>query len=354
MKRKSVTIKDVAAEAGVSRQTVSRVLNDKGEVAADTRERILQIMDELGYYPNPAARGLSGQRTYNIGLIIPYSAAYLFSDPHLLQFFCGVDQIAGQRGFNLLFSTSRTDNVAESAADISAYERLLRSGYVDGIIVVETIASEKGRALLERYGYPWVTLGYGLNGKERYAVHADDRGGARQAMMHLLSLGHRRIGVIGGPQQGLVATEERLSGCRQALADHNLTLDETLLIWGDYTSESGYRAAAQLLDAPNPPTAIFALSDRMAIGVLRCLRERRISVPGAFSVVGFDDIPLAAEFTPTLTTVRQPALEMGQQAARLLLDVVEGYNITLDPISLPTELVVRDSTGPVLTGSEDC
>jgi DNA-binding LacI/PurR family transcriptional regulator len=356
MKRKRITIKDVAAHAGVSHQTVSRVLNAKDGVSEDTRCRVQEAITELGYHPNLAARGLSKQRTYCIGLVVPYSPDYLFSDPHLLQFICGVDHIASQRGFNLLLSTSQDGHPtptlkATPQENLSAYERLVRAVHVDGVIVVETIASHTGIELLDSHGYPWVTLGYGIGRRASQAVHADDRGGARQATMHLLSLGHRRIGVISGPVHGLVAIEERLAGCRQALEDHDLALDPKLLVHGDYTLRSGYQAAQLLMAVQPPPTAIFALNDRMALGAIRYLSAHGWRVPEDISVVGFDDIPfddipIAEVFDPSLTTVRQPALEMGHQAARLLFDLIEGHAPATEPIVLPTELVVRSSTGP--------
>lgn len=344
MRRKRITIQDVAERAAVSRQTVSRVLNSKGEVSVETRQRVERAIADLGYHPNPAAQRLSSNsRSNTIGLIIPYSPSYLYSDPHLLQFLCGVDQIAGQRGFNLLLSTSQQLHNDNAEADLSAYERMVHSAYIDGAIVVEAIVSEAGIALLEQFDYPWVTLGYGLKGRKPHAVHADDRGGARQALMHLLSLGHRRIGIIAGPAE-MFAVEERLQGCRLALEDHTLALDADLVVRGDYTPRSGYEGAQLLMVGDNKPTAIFALNDRMAMGAMRYLRDQGIRIPEEVSVVGFDDISFVEECDPSLTTVRQPALEMGHQAARLLLDLIEGYETAMQPIVLPTELVVRNST----------
>ncbi len=345
MNHKRVTIEDVAELAAVSRQTVSRVMNNKAEVSTKTRERVEAAMSELGYRPNPAARHLSGRRTNNLGLIIPYSPAYLYSDPHLLQFLCGVDQIAGQRGFNLVLSTAQQQQPeAGMQPDLSAYERMVHNAYIDGAILIETTVSEAGIALLEQFNCPWVTLGYGLKGRKPQAVHADDRGGARQAMMHLLSLGHRRIGLIAGPAD-MVAVEERLQGCRQALEDHALQLDPALIVRGDYTPQSGYEGARALLAGPVTPTAIFALNDRMAMGAMRYLRNQGLRIPEGISVMGFDDITFVEECDPALSTVRQPGLEMGHQAVRLLLDLIEGYETAMQPIVLPTELIVRNSTG---------
>ena len=348
MKRKRVTIKDVAAYADVSRQTVSRVINKKGNVADETRQRVQQAITELDYHPNPAARGLVHSRTNSIGLVAPYTSDVFFSDPHLLRFMCGVDHVAGQRNVSLVLSTGQLcdENETTQPDELTAYKRLTRAGYVDGAIVIETIATQEGIALLEQLGYPWVTLGYSettTNGTR--VVHADDYGGARQAMMHLLSLGHRRIGIINGTDQAPTAFRKRLIGCRQAMADHGLTLDAELIIEGNLTPESGYQAMIRLMAIQPHPTAIFALNDRMATGVLRYLTEHAIPTPQHISVVGFDDIPTAE--IASLTTVRQPALEMGHQAARLLFDLMEERTLPNQPIVLPTELIVRGSTGPV-------
>lgn len=335
---KRMTIQEVAAQAGVSRQTVSRVLNGKLDVAEATRQRVAQAISDLGYNPLPAAQGLARGHIQAIGLILPYTADYLFSDPHLLRFICGVDHIAGQRGASLMLAT------AAHGEPLAAYRRLADAGEMGGVIVVETGVCAEGAAILAERGYPQVILGYCPAGEETYAVHADDYGGARQATMHLLSLGHRRIGVLCGDAQSPTAIQQRLDGCRQALADHGLELDAAHIAAGDLTPESGYRAAAQLLAHAEPPSAIFALNDQMAVGALRYLYEHREQFPETISVVGFDDVPIAE--TLALTTVRQPSLEMGHQAARLLFELIDGHRITLQPIVLPTELVVRASTRP--------
>ncbi len=337
MKRKRVTLKDVAAEAGVSRQTVSRVINAKDEVAHATRQRVEQAIETLGYQPHPAAQGLARNHSRTIGLVIPYRPDTLFADPHLLRFICGVDHVAGQRDAGLMLAT------ATGGDPLSAYHRLLQAVDVDGVLVVETGVCAEGARLLAARGYVWVTLGYCPPQAETYSIHADDYGGARQATMHILSLGHQCIGVIRGDAQSPQAIQQRLAGCRQALADHGLALDDVLIADGDLTPESGYQAAARLMAAATPPTAIFALNDRMAEGALRYLREHGWQVPEQVSVVGFDDVPMAE--SADLTTVRQPSLEMGHQAARLLFELIQERTPPISAVVLPTELIVRASTG---------
>lgn len=345
MKTKRITIADVAERAGVSRQTVSRVMNHKGEITEETRQRVEAAINTLGYHPHAGARGMTQRRAYILGIVIPYAANYFFSDLHLTQFICGVDDIAGQREVSLLLSTALTHTEPAKIEELSAYKRLNNAVYMDGVLVIETVASRVGTQLLQSQGYPYVLLGYPAPGSSDYAVHADDAVGARQATMHLLSLGHRCIGVIGGTDQMPTAFEERLAGYRMALGDHNLPFDPVYLVRGDLTLTSGYHAAAQLMALPTPPTAIFALNDAMALGAWQYLQAQGWQIPEQVSLVGFDDIPMAT--TQSLTTVRQPTLEMGHQAARLIFELIEEHAMPTRAITLPTELVVRGSTGVV-------
>ncbi len=337
--RKRVTIKDVAAEAGVSYQTVSRVINHHASVRPETRARVLEAIERLNFRPNLAARGLPQQRTFIIGLVIPYEADYLFRDPHLLAQISGIDAEANARGYNLLLSTE-----GGSGDDLEAFERLLRNQVADGVLVVETARSHAGCALLAREQYPFVSLGYAPGAPPSCAVHANDREGARQATLHLLKKGHRRIGIINGPPTGAVqAMEERLTGHRQALQEAGLTFDPTLMVYGDYTRPSGQRATEQLLALPDPPTAIFAFNDRMAMGAIWAIRAAGRRVPDDIAVIGFDDIPAAADFSPPLTTVRQPSKEAGATATRILFDIIEGNPPPATEVVLPAEFIIRES-----------
>ena len=348
VKHKRVTLQDVADQAGVSRQTVSRVINNKDGVADETRARIQNTISAMGYRPNLAARGLTQQRTHIIGLVIPYTPDYLFNDPHLMKQMSAVDQILGLRGYTLLLTTAVANGTLSdpSTRELSAFERLLEAGYVDGVILCETPFSPAGMELLKQHNYHWVILGYHLGaGDDAFAVHADDRGGARQAIMHLLSLGHQRIGIISGPEKSIRAVDERLAGCRIALEEHHLELDPALVTHGDFTMESGAEAAAQLMQQTPPPTAIFALNDRMAIGAMQYVQVQGFRVPQDISIVGFDDVPISKMCNPKLTTIHQPAQEMGKQAARLLFDLIEDQSMLPQPVVLPTEEIVRDSTG---------
>jgi DNA-binding LacI/PurR family transcriptional regulator len=270
--------------------------------------------------------------------MVPYTSDQLFSDPHLLEIMRGIEAEANLREYNLLLSTARAP--AEAA---SACLRLLRSDAIDAAIVVETLDLQSFTAALTEQTAPWVVIGYAQHAGT-YTVHADDYDGALRATRHLLDLGHRRIGLITSTPRPF-ALEERLRGVRDALGAAGLTLDEALITIGDFSTASGEQAAQQLLACPQPPTAIFALNDRMAFGVVRAAAERGLRVPEDLSVVGFDDISQAALLTPALTTVRQPGYALGVAAARLLFALLDGEQPEASG-PIPTELVLRGSTAP--------
>jgi DNA-binding LacI/PurR family transcriptional regulator len=337
--KKRVTIKDVAAQAGVSYQTVSRVINHHPNVRSATRDRVLSVIAALNFRPNLAARSLPSRRSLIIGLIIPYDADYLFRDPNLLAQISGIDAVANAHGYNLLLSTA-----GDSDSALEAFERFIRNQVADGALVVETAGGQAGSELLTQQGYYHVSLGYHLDGTAPYAVHCDERAGAKAATIHLLKQGHRRIGIINGPSYGAVAAmQERLLGHQAALQEAGLSFEPTMMVYGDYTRPSGQIATRQLLALPQPPTAIFAFNDRMAMGAIRALHETGRRVPEDVAVVGFDDIATAADFNPALTTVRQASKQMGQVAAELLFKLIAGEPVEENHIILPAELVVRQS-----------
>lgn len=339
MTKKRVTIKDVAAQAGVSYQTVSRVINHHASVTDETRSRVQQIIEALNFRPNMAARSLPRRQSYVIGLIIPYEADYLFRDPHLLAQISGIDAEANAHGYNLLLSTA-----GNSQSGIEAYERFISNQVADGALVIETSSSQAGSELLIKQDYPYVSLGYDAN-PNAYFVHSDDATGAKEVTRHLLEKGHRRIGIINGPPTGAVAAlQQRLLGHQQALREAGLEFDPNLMAHGDYTRPSGQLATEALLALPQPPTAIFAFNDRMAMGAIRILHTAGRRVPDDVAVVGFDDIPTAADFDPALTTVSQPARTMGQVAAQILFDLMAGKSVTTREVVLPAKLIIRQSS----------
>jgi DNA-binding LacI/PurR family transcriptional regulator len=333
------TIDEVAERAGVARGTVSKVLSGTYYASAPTREKVLRAAAELGYRPNLAARALSKGRTFVLGLLIPYDPDQLFADPHLLDIIRGVEAAANERDYNILLSTAHRPN-----DPTSAYSRVLRSNYVDGMIVIEGANMALLAEQLSQQRAPWVVSGYPVPGSEAPCVHADDAGIMARVVEHLLALGHRRIGVINSePRPG--SFDERLRGLQEALRQHRLDLEPSLLVCGDMSIESGQRAAAALLAGPEQPTAICALNDRMALGALHYAQEQGLRVPEDLSIVGFDDISAAALSHPPLTTVRLPSYREGQEAVQLLFRLMEGQEASR-AVLVPTDVIVRGSTGP--------
>jgi DNA-binding LacI/PurR family transcriptional regulator len=340
MTKKQATIKDVAAQAGVSYQTVSRVINNHTHVSAKTRLKVQQTIEAMNFKPNLAARSLPQRRSFIIGLIIPYEAEYLIRDPNLLAQISGIEAEANLRNYNLLLSTA-----GHSKSGLSAYERFIRNRVADGALVFETASSQVGNELLAKQAYPYVSIGRDLSNLNAYSVHNDSRNGSYQATRYLIEKGHRRIGLINGPATGAVGSlGELLTGHRQALAEANLPFDSCLLTQGDYTFQSGETAAQRLLSLADRPSAIFALNDSMAMGAIRALHRAGLRVPEDMAVIGYDDIPAAADFNPPLTTVRQCSKTLGQVAVLMLFKLLEGEPVSPKEVILPVELIIRQST----------
>ncbi|MDM8519025.1 LacI family DNA-binding transcriptional regulator [Anaerolineales bacterium HSG6] len=338
--KKRVTIKDVAAEAGVSYQTVSRVINNSNRVTDETRQKVTEVIEALNFRPSLAARNLSSQLTNIIGLIIPYSADYLIRDPHLLAQISGIDAECSANDYNLLLSTA-----GNSASGMKAFNRFLTQKIADGAIVVETADSTTGNDLLAKQDDPYIVIGYDIYNKNGYMVHSDDRQGAKEATLHLIERGHQRIGLINGPASGAIrSTDERLLGYKIALESAGLSFETELVVRGDYTRPSGQHATKQLLALDTPPTAIFALNDRMAIGAIQTIQTHGLTVPQDIVVVGFDDIPAAADFIPSLTTVSQPSRALGRTAAQILLKLIAGKPVKDHEVILPAKLIIRQSS----------
>jgi DNA-binding LacI/PurR family transcriptional regulator len=311
-------MRSVAERAGVSHQTVSRVVNGDPTVTEAVRLRVVAAVSELGYRPSAGGRAMARGRTEVVGLVIPYDSGFAFGNDHLIRMMTGAERELAARGYGMLLSTRDT-----SGDPASAYRRFDRRRLVDGLIV----EGGGGTAALPRLvelGYPVVVIGYTEDGLPM--VHADDEGGAYAVAQHLLALGHRRIGVVDGPEASRLAMAARRRGVRRAFSDARVEPAPELIVRGDFTFESGYRAAQRLLAAAQPPTAIFAFNDAMALGVLRRLREHGLSVPGDVSVAGFDDTSAAVLGETPLTSVALQSVDLGRRAAQILLDLLDGMD----------------------------
>ncbi len=341
----SPTLEEVARLAGVSRSTVSRVINDQPNVRPEVRERVWQIAREVGYQPHAAARSLVTSRTHVIGMLIPEAVTTLFSDPFFSLLLRGATDACNSHQYQLMLSL-----LTANADRQEIYQRILRSGYLDGAIVASASLDDPLISDLLRDRIPFVSVGRHPNKPVHY-VDADNVNGARMAVEHLTRLGHRRIATITGPLD-MIAGQDRLTGYRQALEARGIPVEEELIVEGDFTEASGTVGMQRLL--PASPSAVFVASDMMAIGALKALRQADRQVPQDIALVSFDDIPIASAIEPALTTVRQPIERMGSMAVEVLLSVLEdssGEEALAQRIVLPTELVIRASCGSALSRS---
>ncbi|BBA95679.1 putative LacI family transcriptional regulator [Actinacidiphila reveromycinica] len=336
------TLRTVAAEAGVSHQTVSRVINGDPTVTEPIRDRVLSAMRALGYRPSAGARALASGRTEVVGVVLPHNPGFAFSNDHLIRLVQGADQELTTRGYGLLLSTRE---VPDDPA--SAYRRFVQRRQVDGLLVEAGAGGDSLRAL-RTADYPTVVIGY--TAEDFTCVHPDDEGGAYAVAQHLLALGHRRIAVIDGPPESRLAMSARMRGLRRAFADARREVPTDLLEQGDFTAGSGYAAAERLLARADPPTAVFAFNDGMALGAQRRLRERGRDMPGEVSVAGFDDTEAADLVDPSLTSVSLHSVDVGRRAAQILLDLLDGRPPAQRENIMPSTLKVRASTAPPAAG----
>jgi DNA-binding LacI/PurR family transcriptional regulator len=333
--RKRPTSADVAAKAGVSRTTVSFVMNDRpgSNISLVTRERVLTAAAELGYHPHASARGLAGGKSHILAFVLRQSPEQVAGDATLTETLRGLAAAARTAGFRVM--------VEPLGPTAGSYDALLRAGHADGVVVSGPRIDDAGLAALARDGFPIVLQG-SLPGVDAPSVDVDNVAGARRAVEHLIGLGRRRIACITNAPLAYTAAQQRLDGYREALAAAKLPFDTSIVAQADFDAGSGHRIMAELL-ARGPIDAAFVASDVVAFGAIAAIREAGLRVPDDVSVVGFDDIALAAFFDPPLTTVRLPAFDLGLAAGTALLDRVAGRPVPNRTL-LPTELIVRSST----------
>jgi len=326
----------VAARAGVSRTTVSLVLNDRGESIPDaTRQRVLDAARDLDYHPHHSARVLAGGRSHTLALVLRQTAEQVAGDALLAETLRGLAGAARSAHYRVL--------VEPLTPGESTYGDLVRSRRADGAVVSGPLFDDPELSDLVDDGFPIVIQG-SLPGTRAPSVDIDNVASARTAVEHLIGLGHRRIACITNAPMTYTAAADRVAGYRAALAAAGLHDDRALFEEGGYDASSGHRAMAAIL-ARGVPEAVFVASDVVALGAIGALREAGLRVPEDVSVVGFDDIPLAAYFDPPLTTIHLPANELGLAAGRALLDLIAGRDVPQRSL-LATEMVIRASTAP--------
>jgi LacI family transcriptional regulator len=338
--KKRVTSHDVARLAGVSRTTVSFVLNDVPhvQISEETRLRVLQAADVLGYHPDAAARSLATRQTQTLALVLYQSADRIVADAFLSDVVRGLSEVCQERGFRLLL------HPFEEIGKSEAYVSLVLENRIDGLIVSGPRSDDEQLPRLHEDGFPLVLLGQ-LNGAGTKSVDVDNNSAAYRAVSHLIQLGHTRIALITNGPLEYTASADRMLGYRRALSGAGLPYDEGIVRYGQFHARSGFQAMEELLALAEPPTATFVASDEVAVGALAALHQRGIAVPEEMAIVGFDDIPVARFLVPPLTTIRLPAYELGVRAADMLIKTIQGEEVAESQVLLRTQLVIRESCG---------
>lgn len=343
MSGSNVTIADVAEIAGVSKMSVSRVLNGQPGVSEKTRQRILEVIEQIGYVPNlgPNARPIGSKL---IALLVPD-----VTTTYMGEILRGVSDAAERLNFGLMLYTQGAHSNIQRT---SYYLSLLGSSQVDGVLMVvphdyEVIVSD-----LKAHKLPFVIIDHHSDTEEEPSVTATNRKGVLDAMRHLLALGHRRIGFITG-RMDIACSHDRLQGYRDGLAEIGLPFDPDLVREGDFLQPSGFQQAQSLFQLPQPPTAIIASNDVMAFGVMDAAKANGLKIGRDISIIGFDDIYMAAHSYPPLTTVRQPLAAMGETALDMLFTLLQGHTLLNARRELVAELVIRESTGKAVLSDGD-
>ncbi len=331
-----LNLEEVGRRAGVSRSTVSRVVNGGPHVSSETKKRVEAVIAETGYRPHAAARSLASNSTGVIGLVIPSAVSTLFDDPYFGRLILGVSSATNDVDMTLalfLFGSGPDES--------SIISRVVSPGLVDGVIVTATTRGDPLIDHMQGTDMPFLVVGRPDNAAATFCVDVDNRAGARTAALHLAGLGRQRPALIAAPAN-TAAGADRRSGFLDGLAEAGLSV-ENRIREGDWSQNSGREAMAQLLT--ERPDAVFVASDRMAVGALRAINEAGLDCPRDIAVVSFDGLVPPDLTTPRLTSVVQPVTEVGERAVRLLKSVIDGTSTTPEHVVFPTELAVRESCG---------
>lgn len=362
MADRKLTIRDIARLSGVSRSTVSLVLNNDNRISEDTKKRVQAVIRRSGYEPNAMARGLARRRAGMVAVVVPRTSSHVFSDYYFSEAISGIGDVLAARGYRMLIEMATDQFVREET-----YHKLFREGQIDGMLLIGTLTTDE---FVREIGALFNVVLVNSTFEELPSVYADNYQGAREMMSYLVGLGHRRLGFIGGLDITTVGFD-RNRAYRDGIVAAGLGVDDRLLAWGNFSEESGYTAARELLGRQPRPTAVFAANDMMAIGCLRAAEELGLRVPGDLTVVGADDVSLASYVRPRLTTLRQPMYDIGRLATESLLYQAEmaarrqgrgplasrpapgPAHPASDPPRqqlMTTSLVIRDSSAPPTPG----
>jgi LacI family transcriptional regulator len=334
------TIRDVAKLAGVAPITVSRVINNSGYISQATREKVEAAIDELGYVPNMLGPSLRFKQTMTLAMVVTD-----ITNPFWTTVTRGVEDVAQANGYSTILC-----NTDESEDKQDQYLQMLLRRRIDGILLVPTSTSPDPIQSIQKQGIPVVVIDRKISDLvEVDVVRTDSEQGAYQLTQHLISLGHRHIIVLAGPQK-VSTTVDRVAGFSRAFAENDLELCDAHVLWGNFSQESGYEMTKDALTQHPKPTAIFASNNFLALGAMRALQEQELKIPDDIAVVTFDDIPQVFNINPSITAANQPAREIGKQAAQLLLERIKGeHDRPCQEILLPIDLIIRSSSGEKIT-----
>jgi DNA-binding LacI/PurR family transcriptional regulator len=334
----AVTIKDVARVANVAPSTVSRVIANSPRISEKTKERVREVMDQLGYHPNFIARSLASQSTRAIGLVMPSSTDVVFQNPFFPTVLTGLSEGAHSKQYALHMTTGKTEDEI-----FDGVVAMVQGGRVDGVVLLYSKVEDRVIAYLRERDFPFVVIGKPFKDDENISyVDNDNFKAGKEVTEHLIQLGHDRIGFIGG-NLDLVVTVERLLGYEKALRNSGLTLIDDYIVNDEFLRESGQDAVKELLSLENPPTAMVVADDLMALGVLNKLDEMGIAVPEDISIVSFNNVLIAEMARPPLTSVDINIFDLGYQAAKSLIQKIENPDEPLKRIIVPFKIVKRFS-----------
>ena len=337
----AILLKDIASRAGVDISTVSRAISGSPLVKEETKQKILTLAKELGYYPNALARGLASKKSQIIGLVLPDITA--LQGPFYTEVLRGIEHKASENAYDLLLTTMENKEKKKS------YATLIKGRRMDGILLInENIVIEELPFLLQE-NINFVIVNRFIKDPRVNCAASDNIKGAQLATKHLIDLRHKRIGFIGG-EKGFSASKERLEGYTQALKEKEIPFNKEYITEGSFRNgiSSGYKCALKLLETSPKPTAIFAANDEIAIGVFQLLKEKEIAIPQDMAVIGFDDAQFAAYLTPPLTTVRQFGYNIGSQACEMLIEILHDKPLKTNKIKVHSKLIIRKSCGAEL------
>ncbi|HHU51293.1 MAG TPA: LacI family transcriptional regulator [Firmicutes bacterium] len=328
-----VTIKDIARRAGVNPSVVSRALNNKYGVRKSTKERIIAIAEEMGYYPNTAARRLVTRKSGMIGVMMAD-----ISEPFYAQIIKGMEYVASKTGYTLLFSNSY-----DSLEQTDVLQKMIVAESVDGLVIVGSNTQDTNftRTLLKQE-IPFVLIERNLPQEKMNCIWIDNVEGAYLATRHLLEKGHKKIAHIAGNPQNQV-TIERITGFKKAVSEFGLSEADCPVLYGNYVSQDGYREMKKILSRYAGCTGVFTANDSMAYGALHAIHEAALVVPKDIAVVGFDDLEFSAFTNPPLTTIRQPRYEMGKKSLEILTKILQGREKNGINLCLSFDLIIRNS-----------